>query len=343
MNSRTGCQIQRLLPALVLLLLALALLPQTAYVQGLAGPANPRPVTTGSGTIPQTSDPDCDLRPAGQKTLLLAHDEMALAYRANKQPNLAYSAIQEHERKLVWGSPSDFLNTDALSDIRWPSATMADLDGDGRQQIVMAFQDKYQRVATARPISIRPNEPPDYDLWYSDSANCQGKNVAWVGIAAGNLDGPWTQDHDDEVVVAFSDNNHGLHLFTLDKANLDRPNSRAAWYGDDATNGRGSVQYVAVATGDLDGDGYDNEIVTVFKDGNKDLQCVILQQRQGKQTLQVLWWRQWTTHDRHNIANDGFGQNFAHNTQPVDVTTGDVDGDFQDEVILTFRDNNGTC
>ncbi|MGB7116119.1 MAG: hypothetical protein WBD56_08235, partial [Anaerolineales bacterium] len=86
-----------------------------------------------------------------------------------------------------------------------------------------------------------------------------------------------------------------------------------------------------------DGDGYDNEIVTVFKDGNKNLQTMIFRKEAGSQVLNKLWARSWTDHYRHGIAYSGYGVNNKH---PIDVATGDIDGDFHDEVILAFYDNN---
>jgi hypothetical protein len=96
---------------------------------------------------------------------------------------------------------------------------------------------------------------------------------------------------------------------------------------------------VAAATGDLDGDGYDNEIVTIFRDSDKHLQCLILRRLADQKQLDLLWHKRWTDHDRGDVAKIQIMAAFpVLNTRPLDVTAGDIDGDQEDEVILAFRD-----
>ncbi len=208
---------------------------------------------------------------------------------------------------------------------------MADLGGNDQFMAVMAFRDSEQRLA----IGI-PTEDGVVQTWYSDSANAQGKNVDWIDIAAGNLNGADTKDNMDEVVVAFKDDSKAINIMV--PAAIDTPNKVTAYYRDDSSYGRGNVNYVSAAAGDLDGDGYDNEIIVVFKDGNKNLQTLILREQAGSQELKLLWSRSWTDNYRHGIAFSDFQTKITH---PIDVATGDIDGDFQDEIILAFEDHNG--
>ena len=164
--------------------------------------------------------------------------------------------------------------------------------------------------------------------------------MAWIDVAAGNLNGPTTRDKDDEVALAFADDTNAIQVLVLGEEwfrNIG-PEPMAV-YRDPSTLGRGNVKYVAVATGDLDGDGYDNEIVAAFQDGSKNLQAIILKMEGGtgkEGTLKLLWSKSWQDHYRQPDAQNGN----AKNARPVDVTTGDIDGDYRDEVIIGFRDGD---
>ena len=165
-----------------------------------------------------------------------------------------------------------------------------------------------------------------------------GGNVGYVDIAAGDLGRGGTYPLDDEVVVAFRDDNYDLHLITLNgKGSTGGINHAANSFMSeyvDSTEGRGNVWFIAVETGDFNGDGYDDEIVTVFKDSDSDLQAVVLR-HDGTTTLTKLWSKKWQDHDRGNVTADDSLWNNARN--PMDVTTGDIDGDHRDEIIAGFR------
>ena len=62
------------------------------------------------------------------------------------------------------------------------------------------------------------------------------------------------------------------------------------YYWDDGSRyhpERGEINHLAIATGDLNGDGYDNEIVTAFKDSKADLQ---VQVHRGNTLQELFWW-----------------------------------------------------
>ncbi|MBM4430077.1 MAG: DUF11 domain-containing protein, partial [Chloroflexi bacterium] len=262
----------------------------------------------------------------GQRVKLFAEDEIVVAYRAKKNDKSLENAIMDNSGKnLVWVGNQFFSNFDQLADVRWPAITTADLNGDGKRELVSACRDKQKRIAA---ITNNAGSTP----WYRDG---RGENPEWVDVAAGNLDR--SSDGDDEVVVAYADNYQEIHLDVLDgnsQGNIAQgPNQTKASYYD-YNAGRQDVEYVAVATGDLNGDGYNDEIVTVFRDGNKRLQVLILRYAPPAPGLTLVWSRAWTNHDRWWVADERSG---VGNERPIDVTTGDVDGDKRDEVILAFR------
>ena len=89
----------------------------------------------------------------------------------------------------------------------------------------------------------------------------------------------WTTGADEEVVVAFGDQNNDIRLVTLDgdsAGNIGTALNNAYGSYSDTASGRGDVDYVAVDAGDINGDGYDDEIVTAFQDSNNDLQVLTL-------------------------------------------------------------------
>ena len=70
-----------------------------------------------------------------------------------------------------------------------------------------------------------------------------------------------------------------------------------------------------------------------YKDSGSDLQVQILEY-DGTAVLHELWRIDSRDNGRDNVANSATGY---ENKWPIDVTTGDLDGDMMDEVVLAFR------
>ncbi|MBU1880235.1 MAG: discoidin domain-containing protein, partial [Chloroflexi bacterium] len=174
-------------------------------------------------------------------------------------------------------------------------------------------------------------QPGDY--WSSNYDRHSGGDVKYIDVAAGDL----YRSGDDEVVIAFRDDKDDLHLVLLngDSTGGISPgnNTWNRWYWSDS-GGRGYVSQVCVATGDLDGDGYNDEIVTAFVDGNYHLQVQMFE-NVSYPNLTNIWGKSWTNVDR-DYLDDGV----YSDQRLVDVTTGDLDGDFEDEVIIALVDDN---
>ena len=161
----------------------------------------------------------------------------------------------------------------------WPAIAWGDLNGDDQYEYISAFKDKSNRVGAITDKTTTE--------WYNGNAVWEGGNVAYLDVATGNLD---RANNDDEIVIAFRDDNNDIHVAVLNGTSSGGIAQAAnALYGEwtDSTSNRGQVDHVAVATGDLDGDGYDDEIVVVFKDSQADLQALVL--RRDGATLTPLW------------------------------------------------------
>ena len=114
-------------------------------------------------------------------------------------------------------------------------------------------------------------------------------------------------------------------------------------YWEDGNPGRerGDINHSSVATGDLNGDGYDNEVVTAFKDSGKDLQVVVMRPDSAGATFKsIFYWDSYSGNPKIDTIADTCSSNWS-NFRPIDVATGDLDGDFKDEVIVAARE--GPC
>ncbi len=314
-----------------LLFLALSQPQQPAYSQGLSSSdaagnilLTPTPTPTPCPSVP----------PTGAKAKIVAEDEIGFVYRYKDEAYLRHKTVDlTAPTTLAEVAFKKYSSWDALTSVYWISFAAADVNGDGRKELVSAVQDKNKR------LGVITNGAANYE-WYYDASAWKGDNVDWIGIAAGNLD---RTGADEEVVVAFGDNNNDIRLVALDGDSAGNigtyPNNTYGFYSDSAS-GRGDVDYVAVDAGDINGDGYDDEIVTAFQDSNNDLQVEILRRdTSAANSMRLLWGKSWTDNGRGDVAKDASGA--WRNKRPIAVSVGDVDGDMRDEAVLAYRVGDG--
>ena len=190
-----------------------------------------------------------------------------------------------------------------------PRVATGDFDGDGQDEIVMAWQDSDKRV------NLKVYDPQG-SIHPAAKGKLYDEKVTWgtnLGVATGDFDGDGT----DEVVLAW----HGLDLHLNVKVyDVDHDGNliaKAKW-----TGGEG-LQTAAVATGDFNGDGIDE--ITVLDSARLGILQVT------GDDLDTL-----TLKSEHVYGfNDCLGVldfYFAYG-QGLDVATGDFDADGQDEVV----------
>jgi len=318
------------LAALCLVTMALSQHQLPAYSQGIA--SSP-PAMEGVSSTP-TPTPCPTHPPTGDRVKLRSEDEIVVAARHwHDDYYLRNFVLDTTDSGLSLTESVVYTGSSALSHVRRLSVAAADLNGDGTVERVSAFRDNSDRLSAISSASGATGS-----AWYRDGDVYKGENVNWIDIDSGDLD---RSGDDEEVVIAFEDDYNAIHVVLLNGAangaiahavNQDYGN----WTANQDPAGLGNVGYVAVAVGDLNGDGFKDEIVTVMKDGSKHLHVVILR-RNDDGTMTPLYNQYWTSHDRDNVAKEELLYTNYGNWRPIDVTTGDVDGDWRDEAILGFR------
>ena len=269
--------------------------------QPAQGADNPAPTqsagtVTAAGSAQTGAAIDCSDPIPGFKARLFAEDEVMFSYRyRDDNQSLRTQLVDFDGSKLVAKESKYYGGTSALSNVRRLGNTGADLNGDGKAELVTALRDKSERLA-ATTDSTTATE------WYADGDAFKGDDLTWVNADAANLD---RTGSDDEVAIAFEDDNDDIQVVALDGSSAGQIGNSANkmlgnWYDPKDGDGHGDVSYVTVATGDLNGDGYNNEIVTVFHDGNDDLQMLVVR-RNPNNTMSLLWNKSWTNHDRGNV------------------------------------------
>ena len=283
----------------------------------------------------------------GQTAKVISDDEIFLNYRYGaSQTYLRQKVINFDTRtnKLTTLKDEGWSPDFKLSNDSWLTNAAGDLNGtlDGKRadRMVAALQNSDGQVDVIADAPVDATADRNWWCQYASNDN-RCDNATMMDVATGNLD--MSSDGSDEIAVVYRDHDADYMLMTLDGGS-DGTISTAAdtWvgrYNEDQHPGheRGDVNHFSVATGDLNGDGYDDEIVTAVKDSGSDLQVSV---HRGMEAGEIFFWDSYSGNpwigDTVAAACDGY-QNF----RPMDVATGDVDGDQKDEIVVATKD--GPC
>ena len=274
---------------------------------------------------------DCDAgSPFGGLLVLGGEREIFLGYRGGSAPNqgwLAYSRLDlDANGDLIpqgtWLGGTTYPN---LTSVTGPAGAVADLNADGKLEYVQAYGDN----ASAYGAVAHTNGAVE-DL-YSDT----NTNHNSFAAAGGNL--TRTTEHDEEIAIA-SRNNVGALVVKMLNGNGSTglyDLSLGLWRSDQ--NNRLNPELIDMATGDLDGDGYNDEIVVAFREEfDNYYQLVVLEYAQGIEGGGGSNYYSNIT-ETATLRSQGYGSVLNN----VQVATGDTDGDFKDEIILAFDRDNG--
>lgn len=340
MTTPHPCRIDRVrLFAIVALLLALTPGGLPAHAAPPRDAASP-PITPAAQAASQpeaaTADPagllavepiDCEKPLSGIRNRLVADNEILIGMREKNNwmevLKLDNRSAADATLETGWAFRDKGQDRD---DISWQANTAGDFDADGRDEVVSAFRDADKTLQVFTLVDPERSSGLNWQMWWDDAHARKGGELSKIAVASGNL--TREANGSDEVVVAFRDNDKDLQLVVLDGNPEGGLGFLAEWWSTD--HARGNVKNVSVAVGNLDGDDYDDEIVVAIEDGDDDLQVIILEY-DGDGWLSEKYTKWWTNNQRGDIIE-------YDNPQGIDVTTGDVDGDFKDEIAIAFEE-----
>ena len=301
--------------------------------------ATPQPSETGEHAIVPLASPtpiDCDNPIPGQVAKVVEDNEIIVAlmtihghwyWKDYSRIQLAKLDNKSNNSTQLVGKWDWRNENDDRDDINWPVVATGDVDGDGKDEVISAFRDasNYLQVVSLKNPEVNEASRLEYNYWRSSADTRSGHELAYFDIATGNLGG----DKADEVVVAFMDNDYALQVVLLN-GKSDGGIRYLDWWRSTSHN-RGEVRDVSVDIGDLDGDGYDDEIVLAFVDAGLNLQVVVLEYT--PHGVKEIGWEYWTDHDLGDI-------DYPFSTKILDVTTGNFDGAYGDEIAVAVKDGS---
>ncbi len=344
MNTQRSLRVDRLLANLALaLFLVSAALPQQALAQPTAELAaaqpGPPPAPQEQGTGPEATAPDCadSSRPPSAYHIKMLQENEIVVTQADDSSHLQASFLDYDSTShgLV-----HFYNKVPGTDHEWGTSTTVDFNGSGRRMVLSVYRDTDEMLKAS--IVGRWGYPAQPN-WRAGLGRQQGTNLKYIRVAAGNLER--RMDGREAAVIAFRNDDGDLEMIALDGGTQadggfgQADGSALATWAPSTVDGRGEVSHVAVATGDLDGDGFNDEIMTAFHDGNHHLQVLVTELNYRNSAWQwdlissLRFVDETTSHGAWDVARDATQYGIA-------VVAGDANGDKIDEVVVGFSDRD---
>lgn len=280
--------------------------------EGAEGVSDPEPVFVpeeldwdGSAALIASSTSSSSGQPLStSKTMVVPRDEIVF---------FALDSDDHDSNLWMWddaGNNFAYMHSkDNDDDVTWPTGVATgDIDGDSRDEIVC--------VATE-------DDNEDSEFFVLDDAlnnfaeikrHSPDDDADYMDVAVGDIDG----DSIDEIILMGVDDGDGedTNGWVLDDALAGYAALKRFYMHDDVT------QPVSVATGDMDGDGIEEILVGGTEGDHEDSYFIV-----------------------YDDANTGFTKLLEHtpddNMDWVDVTTGDIDGDGLQELLIFGINDDG--
>lgn len=334
MKANLSRQWYKVSQALLAALLLLALLATPAQAQEEIPPyrapveIEPPPAVHAAGLDAPQALPNCDDPPFGKLLLVGAEREVFVSYRggfgspyanwlAHTRLDLDASGALEPQETWLGGN----FDNEHLTHVSWPTAAVADLDADGKVELLQTFVDNNGALS-----ALSHNQSGTGALRQYTIAGSGGSLLAADG---GNFTRSAPKDQELAIATRSGANNLYVRLVNaLGNGTLQDQPVGFWWTGND---NRHAPRLLAIASADLDGDGYDDEIVVaLYEEGQSHIQLVVLEYTPGYEL-------------------DGAGTAFAANLKEIAtyrfeasnvlnlaLATGDVDSDYKDEIVVAY-------
>lgn len=271
--------------------------------------------------------PNCDEPPFGKLLLVGAEREIFVSYRGgfgSPQANwLAHARLDLDANGALALQESwlggNFDNTH-LTNVAHPAAAVADLDADGKVELIQALIDNSGNLS-----ALSYGQDSGAALQHYTSGGTGGSLVAAAG-------GNFTRSalRDEELVIATrsgADNLYVRMINAFGNGTLRELPTGYWWTGNDE---RKSPRLLSVASADLDGDGYDGEIVVaLYEEGQSHIQLVVLEYTPDYE-LQI------TGAAAANLKEIATYRFEASRVLNLALATGDVDSDYKDEIVIAY-------
>ncbi|MEZ4863632.1 MAG: Ig-like domain-containing protein [Caldilineaceae bacterium] len=305
------------------------LLPQPAWAQTTVEP--PVTVVAEVETPIQASNVavDCNSSPFGNLLLVGGEREIFVSYKGGAGPyqnwlaatRLDLDANGKLQPQGAWLPGNGAAN---LTNVGEPAATVADLDADGKVELIQALRD-----ADGQFLLVEQSNTVGFDTWQANAPNHQG-----FATASGNL--TRSTAHDDEVVVVSRSPVDSLNVQLVNGGNTGTLPADLLTLGiwRSVENFRNAPQLLSVATGDLDGDGFNDEIVVALLEADHNtVQLLVLEYTPGYQQGSG-------SNYQNNVKELATTRVEAGKVYHLQVAAADIDGDFQDEIMLAYDQGN---
>ncbi|MCL4861974.1 MAG: tandem-95 repeat protein [Caldilineaceae bacterium] len=312
-------------------LLLLAFLAPPAWAQEESAPpiAPLEEAATVTAASPGAADalPNCDNPPFGKLLMVGAEREIFVSYRggfgsphanwlAHARLDLDADGALALQESWLGG---DFDDT-RLTNIAHPTAAVADLDADGKVELIQALIDNNGDLSA---LSYGQDSGAALQQYTSG-----GSGGSLVAAAGGNF--TRSAPRDEELVIATRSGADNLYVRLINafgNGTLRELPAGFWWTGNDD---RKAPRLLTVASADLDGDGYDDEmVVALYEEGQSYIQLVVLEYTPGYE-LQV------TGAAAANLKEVATYRFEASRVLNLALATGDVDSDYKDEIVIGY-------